>query len=121
MSCDAAFQLFKSAFELRNASGCCRGKSASLAAHKKMIGDACNHCAVVSAKFQRRKYAVNVAAFGKNGAEPRVCGNSSASDNGFQPRVFYRAEEAACKRAAGSFLKCRAHIFGRMFKSFFPK
>lgn len=46
-----AFELFKSAFELRNTRASGSIKSALFAAHKKMIGNSCNHRTVVAAKF----------------------------------------------------------------------
>ena len=86
-----------------------------------MIGDACDHSAVVAAEFERRKYARDIVPFGEQRAQVRIGGDSSACDDGCKTRVFHRAEKARRERAARNVLKRCAHIFRRRLKAFVQK
>ena len=61
--------LIQSALKLRNAGAGYGVHVAAVAALEEVVGYACNHSSVVTAKLERREDAVDVGAFGEHGAE----------------------------------------------------
>ena len=81
--------LFQTALKLRNAGAGYGIQVAAVAALQEVVGYACNHGSVVTAKLERREDAVEVAAFCKHGAEAGISCDTAAADNCFKAGVVY--------------------------------
>ena len=80
--------LFKTSFELRNTGAGNCVHVAAVASLQKVVGNACNHSTIVSAKFEGREDAVEVASFGQHFAKAGISRNTTATDNCFETGVI---------------------------------